>query len=110
MIFKLLCVFPLQRFFLGLLLKIKKLAENKCKMDSPSMCMSSVGLMGNCVSALPLVQVYVMGRSPIALQGRTAGAPILQFTWLTNVTMIGLTRKQKEENALSYDIIFECKH
>ncbi len=66
-------------------------------MDLLSMCLSSVRLVGNCVSVLPLVQVYVMGRSPKALQGRTTDAPTLELTWPTKVTMMGLTKRCKED-------------
>lgn len=56
--------------------------EKQCRMtpdklDSPSMCLPSVVLIGDSGSVLPLVQVYVIGRIPIALQGRTTKVPIV---------------------------------
>lgn len=62
---------------------------------SPSVCVFLVLMTVDCASALPLLQLYVMGRSPTALQGKTTGAPTLQLTWATNVTMMGLTEGRR---------------
>lgn len=58
------------------------------------MLLCSVRLMKECVPAL--VQVYVMGRIPTALHGRTTEAPILLFTCAVKFTMIGLTDRGEE--------------
>lgn len=69
-------------------------------LDSPSMCLPSVGLTGDCVSDLPRVQVYVMGWIPTARQGRITEAPILQLTWPVKFTMMGLTVRKGEERKI----------
>lgn len=60
---------------------------------SPSTCTVSVRPMGDRVSAL--LQLYVMGRIPTALQGRTTDAPML-LTLLVEVTIMGLTGEKEK--------------